>query len=155
VTVVVVALLVIGAFVVWRIINDHVLPTVQEATDQFSTFSDVPPGPCYDLEVDDDNILTDWSEVSCSGPRQVEVSFAAQFEGGAFPGDDYLAGEAADTCAAAFENYVGIPEEQSVYRLDWIVPTENTWTSGDRQGTCLVVSEDGAALSGTVKGSER
>ncbi len=154
VTVIVLVLLVVGAFVVWRIINDHVLPTVQEATDQFTSFSDVPPGPCYDLETEG-GLLADWSEVSCTGERQVEVSFAAQFEDGAFPGDDYLDREAEETCTAAFESYVGIPEEQSVYRLDWIVPTEDTWAIGDRQGVCLVVSEDGQALSGTVKGSER
>ena len=142
-----------GAFLGWRFVNDEVLPGIQETADQFSTFSEIPPGPCYDLETED-GLLTGWTEVSCNGPRQVEVTFAASFNEGPYPGDLYLTEAAADTCPAAFERYVGVSPEQSPYDVDWLLPTEAMWADGTRQGICLVVTNDGSALTGTVKGSE-
>lgn len=126
---------------------------MQETTGQLSSLNEAPPGPCYDIATED-GILTDWTEVSCDGPRQVEVSFAASFEEGPYPGDQYLTDTAADTCTTAFENYVGATPEQSAYDLDWLVPTEAMWADGVRNGICLVVADDGSALTGTVKGSE-
>lgn len=119
----------------------------------FTPVSESPPGPCYDLETED-GVLLGWSDVSCSGTRQVEVSFAALFEEGPYPGDDYLADTADDTCTTAFENYVGVSPEQSAYGVDWLLPTEAMWSAGVRKGICLVVADDGSPLTGTVKGSE-
>lgn len=152
----VIALLVVavGGFFGWRFISEEVLPGVQETADVFSASSEIPPGPCYDLEVEG-GLLVDWTEVSCEGPRQIEVSFAADFEDGQFPGDELLATRAADTCREAFGGYVGVPPEDSIYGADWLVPTDQTWSEGSRQGICLVVADDGSDLSGTVKGSER
>ena len=150
--VVALVLLTVGGFLVWRYFNDEVLPGIQDAVDEVTSFSDAPPGPCYDL-VTQDGLLTGWNEVPCSGPRQVEVTFAATFEEGSFPGDDYLATTAKDTCTAAFQRYVGVSPEESVYGFDWLVPTEETWAGGARQGICLVVSGDGSDLTGTVKES--
>lgn len=148
------ALIVGGGFIGWRIFNDNVLPAIDEATAGLDAFSEAPPGPCYDLETEG-GFLSGWTEVSCSGSRQVEVSFSAPFADELFPGDDYLATEAADTCAGAFETYVGIPAEQSQYNMNWLVPTEETWAEGNRDGICLIMSEDGSALTGTIKGSEK
>jgi hypothetical protein len=145
--------LVVGGFFVWRFFNDEVLPGIQDAVDEVTSFSEAPPGPCYDLETQD-GLLTGWNEVSCSGPRQVEVSFAASFEEGPFPGGEYLTETAMDTCRAAFERYVGVSPEQSAYDADWLLPTEEMWAGGARQGICLVISDDGSVLTGTVKGSE-
>jgi Septum formation len=151
--VVAVVLVVVGGFLAWRFFRNEVLPGIQETVDEVGTFADTPPGPCYDLETDN-GLLTGWTEVPCSGPRQVEVSFSASFEDGPFPGDAYLTDTAADTCVASFERYVGISPEQSAYDADWLLPTEDMWASGSRQGICLVVSDDGSALTGTVKGSD-
>lgn len=150
--VVALVVLVVGGFFVWRYFTDEVLPGIQGAVDDVTSFSEAPPGPCHDLETQD-GFLTGWTEVSCSGPRQVEVSFAAAFDEGPFPGDEYLTSTAADTCLAAFERYVGVTPEQSAYDVDWLLPTEEMWADGALQGICLVVSDDGSVLTGTVKGS--
>jgi hypothetical protein len=147
------ALVVIGAYFAWRFVSDEILPGIEETTELFEPLSESPPGPCYDLETDN-GVLTDWTEVSCDGPRQVEVSFAALFEEGPFPGDDYLKDNAAETCLNAFETYVGISPDESEYDFNWLVPTESQWADGIRKGICLVVSDDGSTLTGTVKGSE-
>lgn len=146
------ALIVGGGFIGWRIFNDNVLPAIDEATASLNDSSESPPGPCYDL-VTESGFLSGWTEVSCSGSRQVEVTFGALFNDGPFPGDEYLAAEAADTCAGAFESYVGISAEESQYEMNWLVPTEETWADGNRDGICLVVSADGSALTGIVKDS--
>jgi Septum formation len=151
--VVALVVLVVGGFFVWRFVNDEVLPGIQGAVDDFSTFSEAPPGPCYDLDAES-GLLVGWTEVSCSGSHQVEVSFAATFNEGPFPGDEYLSNQAINTCTAAFERYVGITPERSTYNSSWLVPTEDMWADGARQGICLVVADDGSFLSGTVKGSE-
>lgn len=139
----------------WGYITDEILPEVQETTDQFTLLSESPPGPCYDFELDG-GFISGWDEVSCDGPRQAEVSFAAAFEdNGTYPGDGYLDDTATDTCRTAFENYVGLTPEDSTYDVDWLTPTEELWGDGVRNGICLVVSDDGSPLTGTVKGSER
>ena len=146
-------LLAVAAYFGWRFVNDEILPGIEETADVFTPVSESPPGPCYDLEAEN-GVLIDFTEVSCSGTRQVEVSFAALFEEGPYPGDEYLADTAEDTCTTAFENYVGVSPEQSAYGVDWLLPTEDMWSSGVRKGICLVVADDGSALTGTVKGSE-
>lgn len=150
---IVVAVVAGGGFLAWRFVSNEILPGIQETADQFTALSEAPPGPCFDLEVED-GFLTGWNEVSCDGPRQAEVSFGASFEEGPWPGDDYLTSTAANTCSTAFETYVGVTPEQSVYEADWLLPTEAQWAEGVRKGICLIVSDDGSAMTGTVKGSE-
>ena len=88
----------------------------------------------------------------CHGPRSVEVTYLAVFNEGPFPGDQYLADEAADTCRDAFEGYVGIPPGQSQYDFSWIVPTEETWATGSRHGICLVIPGEGGSFDGRYQG---
>lgn len=146
-----------GMFLAWRYIDSEILPNIQGVqvmTDQLDSFTPVsgPPGPCYDLEVER-GLVIGWVEVSCDGPRDVEAFFWADFRDEPYPGDVYIADAAADTCGEAFALYVGATVERSQYTVDWIVPSEATWTRGDRETVCLVVSGTGSPLTGTVKGS--
>lgn len=97
--------------------------------------------------------MTDWDEITCDGPRDMEVSFAASFEEGPFPGDEYLVDTAEATCLNAFETYVGLAPEQSQYDYDFLLPTAEMWADGRRNGICLVVADDRSPLVGLVKGS--
>jgi hypothetical protein len=83
------------------------------------------------------------------------VSYTHPLEDGPYPGDDYLTDVAVEVCNTAFERYIGLSPEQSDYDVDWLLPTEDLWAGGARQGICLVVSDDGSPLTGKVKGSER
>lgn len=150
--VVVLAVILVGGFFAWSFVTNEILPGVQETVDEVVAATETPPGPCYDLEIDD-GFITGFNEVSCDGARQVEVIYAAPFDEGPFPGDQYLEETAADICPGAFETYVGVPPDQSAHAVDWILPTEQTWADGTRQGICLVVAGDGSVLTGTVKGS--
>jgi hypothetical protein len=147
-----VALLAVGGFFAWRWVDtEFINPPVETFPDAFA-FDELPPGPCWDLEVED-GLLMGWTEVSCDGPRDTEVSYAESFLDGSYPGDDFLDGEAADMCQAAFERYIGLTPTQSIYDMDWLRPTEDLWAGGSRQAICLVISDDGSPLTGTVKGS--
>ena len=152
-SVVVAALLVVGGYFGWRFFNDEILPEIQEVTGEAIPFSETPPGPCIDLEAES-GLLADWTEASCDGPRNAEITYSAAFNDGPYPGDQYLADQATITCRDAFEGYVGIPPDQSRYGFSWIVPTEETWANGSRHGICLVIPGDGGVLTGVIKGAE-
>jgi hypothetical protein len=154
---VVLAAVTAGMFLAWRYIESEILPSiqgVQEVADQFENLTGVPgpPGPCYDLDVER-GLVIGWVEVSCDGPRDVEAFFWADFRDEPYPGDVYIADAAAHTCGEAFALYIGATVERSQYAVDWIVPSEATWSRGDRETVCLVVSGAGSPLTGTVKGS--
>ena len=150
---IVIGLLGVAGFLGWRWLDREFLSPPPTTTPDLFAFEERPPGPCYDLDVED-GFLAGWTDVSCDGPREAEVSFASSLlEGGAFPGDDFLASEAAERCRVAFEQYVGLPPEESIYDVDWLAPTEELWDGGARQTICLVITEDGSPLTGTVKGS--
>ena len=146
-----------GGYFAWRFIDSEVLPGIRgvtEVTDQFAALNVVPgpPGPCYDLDVQD-GVVTRWAEVPCDGARDVESFFWAEFRDEPFPGDEYLARAAGDTCGEAFALYVGTTADRSRYAVDWLVPSRATWAAGDREAVCLVVSGTGDPLTGVVKGS--
>ena len=151
---IVIAVLGVGGFFAWQFISEEVLPEIQETTDVFTAFNEAPPGPCFEVQASG-GVLSDWTEVSCDGPRQIEVTFAAPYEEGPYPGDNYLVDNADSTCREAFETYVGISAEQSIFDYDWLIPDEDLWANGVRSGICLVVSDDGSPITETVKGSER
>lgn len=144
----------VGGFFAWNFVNDEVLPGIEGATEVFSPVSESPPGPCFDIE-SANGILTGWDEISCEGPRELEVTFAALFEDGPFPGDQHFVDSANGTCRTAFENYIGISPEQSAFDMEWMVPTEEQWAAGVRNGICFAVSDDGSPITGTIKGSNR
>lgn len=143
------------AVVVWWWFSNNVRPQVESAIDEFDAAMaeiEAEPGPCLDLDVGD-GVLAGWTEVDCSGPHDVEVTYWATFDDGPFPGDAYLAERALATCTDAFEGYVGVRADDSVYDVRWVVPSETTWGNGDRQGICLAVSDE--PMNEAIKGSNR
>lgn len=57
-------------------------------------------------------------------------------------------------CAQRFDDYVGIPIEESELGLSWLYPGDDDWTYGDRTVHCLVDSLDGE-ITGSVAQSRR
>lgn len=61
---------------------------------------------------------------------------------------------ALDGCYEAFEPYVGVAYEESVYEFTWLEPTVESWEGrGDRTVNCLVY--EAAASVGSAQGSSR
>lgn len=115
---------------------------------------DADAGECLLLE-SDGSVVTGTTTVDCTEPHDAEVYLTGTFPESSFPGDSYLAGEADVTCLNAFESYVGTPYADSIYYYDWLVPTEDSWESGDRELLCAIVSGDGSRLVGSAFASGR
>ena len=105
------------------------------------------PGKCLEeLETVVERVET----VSCDDPHALEVYalFALPRPADAeFPGDDPLFDLAEDYCRDEFfEDYVGIPAEDSSYDTRVLVPTQASWEiSLDRRITCMLEHADGDA----------
>ncbi|MEO6124978.1 MAG: septum formation family protein [Ilumatobacteraceae bacterium] len=118
-------------------------------------------GDCYN----DDRSLVDSAgsaEVSsvgavpCDAPHDNEI-FAlvvASSSSGAFPGDELIFSDNVGACEAGFARYVGIEYSESFLGMGpLLVPSAQTWATGDREVVCGVFTIDGAKLTGSVKGA--
>jgi hypothetical protein len=92
--------------------------------------------------------------VDCAAPHDFEVYSDFDVAGDAYPGDDEI-GEQADTgCFDAFEPFVGTSYEESQLNYTYYVPTESSWTAGDRLVSCMILDPAGKS-SGTLAGAQR
>lgn len=94
--------------------------------------------------------------VDCGTPHDNEVvGVVALDDSGAFPGDATIEATAQRECVRLFADYVGIAFDASVLEMLPLVPTELSWSKGDRQISCIVLTVDGSRLTGSVKGAGR
>lgn len=69
-----------------------------------------------------------------------------------YPGQDQVASFAEGGCATAFEGYVGAAYGSSDLKMLSLWPTEDSWSSGDREAVC-VAFQDSAPLTASVAGT--
>ncbi len=94
--------------------------------------------------------------VPCNEPHADEVYHAFNLaEGdGNWPGDSHVAEEADIGCYNAFEPFVGLDYESSIYGYATITPTEGSWDGlDDREVLCLINNYDGTTKTGSARGS--
>lgn len=107
------------------------------------TFDDLEVGDCIPLVEYGDEDIYALPVVPCDLPHTDEVFYIYQVDDGEFPGDAALREEAADTCLAEFEPYVGISYDDS--ELDYYTywPTKESWMrADDRTVHCILFSYD-------------
>lgn len=141
--------------------TDPFAPPVPSESGGVSIAPDDPaPGDPYALLVgeclDDlsSGFVGDENFVDCAAPHTYEVFSTFAAADGAFPGDDALSQAAFTGCDAAFEGFVGIPYGDSTLDWEFVAPTEQTWSDGDRSISCLLYDPAGE-VSGTLEGSAR
>ncbi|MBD0293338.1 MAG: septum formation family protein, partial [Jiangellaceae bacterium] len=61
---------------------------------------------------------------------------------------------AQEICVAEFEDFVGIPYEDSVLDVGFLAPTEESWREGDREVLCTVF-DPAEEVSGSLRGAKR
>lgn len=96
--------------------------------------------------------------VPCDQPHQSEVyhSFAIPDGDGAFPGTEAVQDQADQTCLGAFQGFVGIAFETSIYEISTITPTAESWAQlQDREVLCLIGQAEGTLTTGTAKGTAK
>ncbi|MCP3987467.1 MAG: hypothetical protein GY724_00195 [Actinomycetia bacterium] len=94
--------------------------------------------------------------VPCDGPHEFEVYYAFNLpEGdGNYPGDYSVEEAASDGCYEAFEPFVGVVYEASIYGFNTLTPTEGSWDGlDDREVLCMLGNYDGTLKTGTARGS--
>ncbi|MDR1430585.1 MAG: septum formation family protein [Propionibacteriaceae bacterium] len=90
--------------------------------------------------------------VDCAEPHFYEVHSIVALDDGIYPGVSLLASAAAETCAAAFDEFVGVQAKYSRFSSAYLAPDAAGWSNpANRQLTCLVGSPKGG-LVGTAKG---
>ncbi|MDR2974274.1 MAG: septum formation family protein [Propionibacteriaceae bacterium] len=117
----------------------------------------------FELQVGDCLLSADLAEefsevpaVPCDQPHDTEVMRLFDVSEPTF--DDVAIAEAADEqCASAIESYVG-PNWVTILAEDltygYLAPTQESWSSGDREIVCLAQTVSGASsLTSTVKGT--
>lgn len=85
---------------------------------------------------------------SCETPHLYEVmSTTPSALGEVYPGEEALVAEADAVCSAGFEG-LGRDAVAGLVALH-LVPSEASWTNGDRDVACLLAASDGAELTGS------
>lgn len=104
------------------------------------------------------DVVSDADIVDCDEPHDAEVH--AMFElddppGAPYPGSRALNNRVRATCDEAFEEWVGVPYEDSTLESLWLLPQLDDWDEDDdRLITCIILPR-GAQLSSSMKDSRR
>lgn len=110
-------------------------------------------GDCFE-EPENVGAIEDFETVDCDEPHFGEVYDTFDVEGDDYPGDEAVSQQAQDGCLTSFEEYVGIPYEESIYQIFPISPTEETWNEADdREVICVLTSLDQSELTGSKRGA--
>lgn len=98
--------------------------------------------------------ITSTEGVPCETEHEYEVFHAFDLTGTDFPGDDEVANLASEGCLEAFEPFVGIDYESSIYGFNHLVPTQEGWDQvDDREVLCIINNFDGTLKTGSAEGT--
>jgi hypothetical protein len=110
-------------------------------------------GDCFE-QPDDIGAIGEFDTVDCDEAHFGEVYDKFDLEGDDFPGTEAVSQQAQEGCLASFEEYVGIPYEESIYQILPISPTEETWNEADdREVICVLTAIDQSELTGSKRGA--
>jgi hypothetical protein len=103
---------------------------------------------------DEDGVseVTEGIGVPCSEPHVYEV-FSQLFLNGLSQKE--IQETSFDECLKDFESYVGVPFEESVLYITTLFPTLESYATGDREVSCLLVTEDETPVTGSARGSRK
>lgn len=136
------------------------------ATGSLTSAFDLATGDCFDTE----SITTvdEVTVIDCDEPHSYEVFGVSDYDAGddeAYPGEQPLNDTADEACRAAFEDYVGIPYDDSTWSATYVNPSQATWEEGDREILCVLheappEGPDGTTgspppITGSAEGSAR
>ena len=93
------------------------------------------------------------SRVDCTAAHQAEVVAVLDIPTDTLPPVSELDIRATSECAAAFESYVGISQEDSALSIFWLRPSVDSWEAGDHAITCLAQRSDGTDLTASIRDS--
>jgi hypothetical protein len=90
--------------------------------------------------------------VDCSEPHDLEAYLAEDMEGSEYPGAEAVEAFGDETCGAAFEDFIGVPERDTSLSWTYYSPLEEGWAGGDREILCLAGDANGP-VAGSLEGA--
>ncbi len=113
----------------------------------------VRPGDCFDDPEGAE--IREVVVISCDEPHDNEVYALVELDDDDdYPGENQVVDEAEELCFEAFEDYVGIPYEESIFLSLQLTPTEEGWEEGDREAVCVLYDADQDSLDESAEGAE-
>lgn len=118
-------------------------------------------GDCLLMPAEEE--ITDVESADCSGEHQLEVFAIVSLSaanGTSYPGDEEVSFSILELCAPRFEPYVGVTYEESIWWINAIYPSPESWEEeNDREGKCVLLqtnaADDVLMVSGTARGSNQ
>lgn len=112
-------------------------------------------GQCFAGVVTVEEEVSEVSTVDCVEPHINEIYALPLLPDGDFP-SVFVDDDSGDLCLAAFESYVGIAYEYSIYDIGWLRPSQETWDKwDDREVVCYLYDFNGETKTGTARSSGR
>jgi len=93
--------------------------------------------------------------VPCAEPHVYEVFWVGDHPDGDYPTPEQVIAFIDDRCVPAFESFVGIPYNQSVWSYHFGGPTQTTWNDGERRFACYLHNQAGSEVTGSARNSRR
>ena len=88
--------------------------------------------------------------VDCSEPHDLEVYQTADLPDQAFD-PAIIDSTSFEICLEAFDGFVGTPYADSELDIYYLIPSEASWSDGDREVVCAVYDLSGEQLTGTAE----
>lgn len=115
------------------------LLTAAACSDDESVFN-AEVGECIVNVSDLSGNISKLPETECTKDHEAEIFFLFQHEGDDddFPGQNALQEEAAEECLGdGFEDYMGVPSDETAIQVAMVTPSEESWKEGDRETICI------------------
>jgi len=106
-------------------------------------------GDCFDD--DGQTQLTTVEVIDCSEPHTYEAYFSALMEGDEYPGEDAIAEFGDDRCRAAFEDFVGVDEDETSIGFTYYSPLEASWEGADDREILCIAGDTNGRVSEPLK----
>jgi hypothetical protein len=113
----------------------------------------VSEGDCFDDDLSFSEEVSDLDIVECSEPHDNEIFAIHAMTEATYPGLETTGALADELCVGEFESFVGVAYDISELDIGWLAPTEESWSSGDREIVCFLYRIDLEKLTGTMEGS--
>ena len=114
----------------------------------------VQEGDCINFPTDQGDGVGSFGAVACTEPHDGEIFELFDITGfDEFPGEQVLAQESDAGCFNAFESFIGLDVNESMFVVQRVSPSEDTWNDlDDREVICIVVPPDGMPLTMSLEG---
>jgi hypothetical protein len=116
-------------------------------------------GDCFDPVADmDDQTLLAALMRDCNEPHLMQVFGIGTMNdpiGAPYPPTDEVDQLTASICEPAFEDFVGVPYQDSRLSATYYSPSEDSWQFGDRAVMCVIEASEAAPLTISAEGLNR